>query len=336
MKNSNRLIFIFIFILTLTSCKSFSPQYSIEKHPLIDKIWSVDEQRFISAEQLKNLTNDYEVILLGETHDNARHHQLQAMMIDYQVQQQRSPSIAFEMLDKNQQDVIEQFQQTHQQNNNKTDQFARAIAWQESGWPEWSYYRPVFVQAIENNLPIIAANLDLTFIRSVIRQGEKALSDDMQDLVKKYQYDKPVKHALEQDILAAHCDMLPEKMLAPMLLGQQVRDLSITQAILSALKERAAHGVILIAGSGHTRKDFGVPFYLQKEAPEYNVISIAFMEVQEGEFQADSYAKGWALKENSPLPFDYVWFTPQAQREDPCEKMKAHMKKKKEKSSDKK
>ena len=124
-----------------------------------------------------------------------------------------------------------------------------------------------------------------------------------------------------------------EKMLSPMLLGQQVRDLSITQAILTALKENDQQGVILIAGSGHTRKDFGVPFYLQKEAPDSKIISIAFMEVQKDEFQAESYAEGWVIKDNSPLPFDYVWFTPQAEREDQCEKMKTHMKKKKENSS---
>ena len=211
MKNSNRLILILIFFLTLTSCKTFSPKYSIKEHPLIDKIWSVNEQRFVSAEHLKKLTTDYDAILLGETHDNARHHELQAMIIEYQLRQQRNPSIAFEMLDKNQQEDIKQFQLTHKQTKNKIDQFAKAIAWQESGWPDWPYYRPVFFQAIENDLPIIAANLDLTFIRKVMRQGKKVLPEEMQDLVKKYQYDQTVKQALEKDILSAHCDMLPKK-----------------------------------------------------------------------------------------------------------------------------
>ncbi len=211
--------------------------------------------------------------------------------------------------------------------------FAKVIQWEDSGWPEWPYYRPVFYQAIENDLPIIAANLELAFIRKVIKQGKEVLDQDMQALIKKYQYNDALKHDLEQDILAAHCDMLPEKMLAPMLLGQQVRDLSITRSLLATLKEQQKpEKVVLIAGSGHTRKDYGIPYYLQQEAPEKQVISLAFIEVQQDGLKPVDYAKSWAVQENegAQLPFDYVWFTPKAKRDDQCEKMKAHMKKKKQ------
>ena len=327
MNNSSRLIFILLIIFGLPSCKTFSPQYQIKEHPLIDRIWSVNEQKFVTVDVLKARILEADALLLGETHDNARHHQLQGLFIEYLIDNGRSPAVAYEMLNKNQQEVINQFQKT----DNNTDKFAQAIDWENSGWPEWAYYRPAFSPTIENNLPIIAANLELKFIRKVIKEGAEALDLQMQAQLKKYQYDQSTKQALEQDILSAHCDMLPETMLSPMLLGQQVRDLSFTQVILEELTKPDNHGIVLIAGSGHTRKDYGVPYYLRQEAADKKVVSIAFIEVQEDEFKVHDYAQSWSLpgQTEQELPFDYVWFTPLAKREDPCEQMKAHMKKKK-------
>ena len=62
-----------------------------------------------------------------------------------------------------------------------------------------------------------------------------ASTQEYQDLLTKYQYDKTLEKELEQEVQSAHCDMLPEKMLSPMLLGQQTRDLAMTQAIQSTL-----------------------------------------------------------------------------------------------------
>lgn len=332
MKNNSGLIFLVMAIFSLTACQTYPPQafdpkYDITEHPLIDKVWSTSEKSYITMDKLKTQVLNYNVILLGETHDNARHHQLQALFIQHLHNNQRSPTVAFEMLNRSQQDIINQFQTAHGNVRDKTDSFAEVVQWQKTGWPDWPYYRPVFYAAIENNLPVIAANQDRKTIRKVIKQGSEILDQNYQDLLKKYQYNDTLKQKLEQEVLSAHCDMLPEKMLSPMLMGQQVRDLSMALAMQSTLTgKEATESAVLIAGSGHTRTDYGVPYYLQQEAPELNTISIAFIEVRDGKFQPEQYAQPWGTEQ---LPFDYVWFTPHAQREDQCEKMKAHMKKKK-------
>jgi len=141
-----------------------------------------------------------------------------------------------------------------------------------------------------------------------------------------HQYDEPLKNHLQQEIQSAHCDMLPEKMLGPMLTGQQTRDIAMTLAIQKQLTSSAAEGLVLIAGSGHTRTDYGIPDYLHKEMPEIKIISIAFIEVSEDQFQPANYAEDWNTMDGK-LPFDYVWFTSRAEREDQCEKMKRYMQK---------
>ncbi|MCP3851660.1 MAG: hypothetical protein GY694_15675, partial [Gammaproteobacteria bacterium] len=231
------LIFAFSFlVLNLTAC-----QLNTKKnHPLIDKIWSVSKQEFISASELNQIVLNNQIILLGETHDNARHHQLQAKIISNLTEREEYPAVAYEMLNQKQQSSIDEYLSTIYSSGIKVgadevskqvEDLSKLIKWEESGWPDWELYRPVFYHAVDNQLPIIAANLDTKIIRKVIKQGSNVLDETYQALLIKYQYDAVLKKELEKEILASHCDMLPEKMLSPMLMGQQVRDLAMTRAI---------------------------------------------------------------------------------------------------------
>jgi len=72
---------------------------------------------------------------------------------------------------------------------------------------------------------------------------------------------------------------------------------------------------VLIAGAGHVRGDRGVPFYIARQKPGTRVASIAWLEVQKGVENPAAYAEGFAAER---LPFDFVWFTPRANDDDPC------------------
>ncbi|MCK5696794.1 MAG: ChaN family lipoprotein [Gammaproteobacteria bacterium] len=316
-----------IILFSITACQTPSTITEQNQHPLINKIWSIADQAFVSLESVQHTIQNNNIILLGETHDNIHHHQGQAQFITYLAP--NKPTIAYEMLNQNQQSLIDQFEHKeykHNQNSDKiTDLFATTIQWEKSGWPEWSLYRPVFFNTIDAQLAMIATNMPLKQVREVIKKGSSSLDQHYQNLLTQYQYDDDLQAELEQEVQSAHCDMLPETMLAPMLLGQQVRDLSMTQAIQK--ESNNVSQVIVIAGSGHTRTDYGIPFYLAQENPALSIASIAFVEVSDDEFKPSDYISAWSQTAKQ-LPFDYVWFTPRAERDDPCEKMKAYMKKK--------
>jgi uncharacterized iron-regulated protein len=75
---------------------------------------------------------------------------------------------------------------------------------------------------------------------------------------------------------------------------------------------------VLIAGTGHARKDRGVPGDLARLG-EKSVVTLAFAEVEHGEVDPAHYGTFWHVP--TP-PFDFVWFTPRATDDDPCEGMK--------------
>jgi hypothetical protein len=101
--------------------------------------------------------------------------------------------------------------------------------------------------------------------------------------------------------MAAHCDALPEEMLPGMVAVQRLRDAVLARAVIRALDETDGP-VAVITGSGHARRDWGVPAALAEVAPDLDV---------------------WVLgqtEDGRPLEggFDTVKSAPAVERPDPC------------------
>lgn len=90
-----------------------------------------------------------------------------------------------------------------------------------------------------------------------------------------------------------------------MRLAQRARDASLALTLLDAGGAPAR----LIAGNGHVRRDYGVPLLLAARAPGAKVVSVGFVEVAAGATPDPESLRG---------RYDYVWFTPAVEREDPC------------------
>ena len=50
-------------------------------HPLAGKIWDMKSREFIDESSLLAMANKSDVLLLGETHDNPVHHELQQKLL---------------------------------------------------------------------------------------------------------------------------------------------------------------------------------------------------------------------------------------------------------------
>lgn len=169
---------------------------------------------------------------------------------------------------------------------------AEAGHFDRKGW-NWPLYRPLVEFALEQRWPIVAANLSRAEARIIVRDPAASGLPPAPALAR----------ALEQDIADSHCgERPPEKLLAGMVEAQRARDAKMASSL------RAPS--VLIAGSGHARRDRGVPLYL----PGADIVSIGFVEIDPDRQSPRDYFDGLF----TPASFDYVWFTERAKREDPC------------------
>src|SRR5262245_3846522 len=114
------------------------------QHPLAGRVYEV------AAGKLSDLTDSPRpllpegIVLLGEVHDNAAHHQVRAWLLaaTMAARPQWRPAVAFEQIDTDRQEAVERFE--------KLEAGARTagalfdlLKWQDSGWPPADTYRPL-------------------------------------------------------------------------------------------------------------------------------------------------------------------------------------------------
>lgn len=225
-----------------------------------------------------------DVVVLGETHDNPGHHIRQAGELVA-----LSPrAVVFEMLTSDQAARIE---------SRTPDAIRAATGWDDSGWPEFPLYAPVF--AALGEAQIFGGGLDRALVRQAITDGAAAVLDDPRfDLSDLPEEEQATREAEQQE---AHCNALPEEMLPGMVEAQRLRDAALTRAVLTAIDETGGP-VALITGNGHARKDRAVPLMLARVAPDL-VVDVL------GQFEE--------MPEEG-APFDRWAISPAPEREDPC------------------
>ena len=199
---------------------------------------------------------------------------------------------------------------------------ADAVNWQRSGWPAWAMYQPIAEAALEAKLPVIATNLAPATARALGQSGAAALDTAF---AAQHGLDRPLapetQAAMAQEIRAAHCGYAAEAQVNAMLLVQRARDAHIAENLAAAGQQ---DGAVLIAGAGHVHRDYGIPTYLASRTPEASVISVAFLEVSQDRLEPTAYVGRFG---RPTLPFDYVWFTPPVNDDDPCAAFEEQLKK---------
>ena len=274
-----------------------------QEHVLVGKWWDVSNQQFVSYEDVIERIEVSSIILLGEKHDNADHHLLQSKIIQ-SIPEQDTVALSFEML--NNPSLLTDQKWT------STSQFSTQVQWDQSGWPEFKIYEPIFEVAIQRQYKIVAGSPSPTEMMSVARGTMDEA--EIERLGVTSEFPKEFQDDLRQEIIDAHCGYASEEMVGMMITAQRFKDATMAKSISEQLSTNQR--VILIAGGGHIRNDRGVPLYLDEKL-KGNSISILPVEVREGLTKPEEYTR----------VADFLYFTPRVDNIDPCEKYKEQLQK---------
>jgi uncharacterized iron-regulated protein len=230
-----------------------------------------------------------DVVVVGEVHDNPDHHANQASIVAAFMPK----AIVFEMLSA---------AQAARTPEDRSDEAALSAAydWDDSGWPAFSMYYPIFAASPLSR--IYGAAVPRADARLAVTEGaarvfgpgntqwglSTGLSPELLD-----------KRMTDQ--FEAHCGSFAKDLLFGMVEAQRLRDAFLARAVAQALND-VGPPVVVIAGDGHASNDGGVPEMLRQGVPGVNVLSI-------GQFEDDP---------GPSAPFNYWIVTPSVKRADPC------------------
>ncbi|MEM8576428.1 MAG: ChaN family lipoprotein [Pseudomonadota bacterium] len=229
-----------------------------------------------------------DIVILGEVHDNPAHHARQAQAVAL-----ISPSaVVWEMMSPEQAALVDPAL--------AADAQGEALEWADSGWPEFAMYHPIIASAPgaahygaavprAQFMKVIEGDLSQVFTEPKLYGLDADLPSDEQAARNQLQFD-------------AHCEMLPPDAIPGMVNVQRLRDASFAQAAITAWRETGGP-VVIITGNGHARADWGIPRFLERAAPDAQVVTLG-----QGE--------GEVMPEGG---FDILRTSPPVERPDPCD-----------------
>lgn len=243
-----------------------------------------------SATEIATAGQGADVVILGEVHDNPDHHRMQADV----VAALDPTAIVFEMLDAGEAALLTAEAVAD------LDALADALDWENSGWPDFAVYAPLFEAAGQR------AAYGAEISRGAAREAfDTGAADAFDGDAARFGLTDPLpgdqQATREAGQMAAHCDALPENLLPGFVEAQRLRDAALADATLQALEDHGAP-VVVITGNGHARRDWGVPALLQIAAPDVTVFTLGQVE---GDIPEDA-------------PFDMVVTADPVDRPDPC------------------
>lgn len=282
-----------------------APRLVLADHPLVGRIYDSRARRWVEPRHVETAVASARFALLGERHGNPEHHRLQARLIAVAARGRRL-AVVLEQIETSRQAAIDA---CRAECVDFAAELGPRVDWAASGWPAYALYRPILDVVGAESAVLLAGNPGAKRVRALGR-GEAPEAHEAQWLEAASQpLAAPGRERLVADLVQGHCGFLQPAAAEPMVRAQRVRDAAFAATLRRGAE--AAEAAVLVAGSGHVRRDYGVPTLLA----DGTSVVVGFTEVAPGAREPEAYG---ALD-----AYDYLWFTARVDEPDPCAKMRA-------------
>jgi uncharacterized iron-regulated protein len=213
-----------------------------------------------------------DIILFGETHNNALAHWLELQVAKDLFQKDQGLTLGMEMFETDNQLILDEFL-------NGTIEEKHLIS-EARVWDNYKTdYKPLVDFFKEKKQSVIATNIPRRYASLVFRKGRLAL-DTLSDEAKRWMVPLP----FEVDVnLPGYKNMMagsgphPDESSLNLVYSQAIKDATMAHFILAGRKGKLLH----INGSYHSQFKEGIVWYLKKEKPDLKISTIHIAEQDE-------------------------------------------------------
>lgn len=210
-----------------------------------------------------------QVVVVGEQHDQAVHHELQRRVVAALVAPNVRLAVGFEMLSWGFQEPLDRLAT----GKLDPDAFAAEIDWKKAWGFPFELYRPVFVAAVEGGARLLALNAPRELVRAVRQKGLANLSADELQKLPELDVGDPLHREWFAGIFAAGGHEMAQSEVEAFYVAQVLWDESMADRAARALDD-GAEQVIVLAGVGHVARGRGIPQRVERRRPGVRVLSL--------------------------------------------------------------
>lgn len=252
-----RRIISVISLFFICGCQTPFTEISDEQ---LGTIYDLRHHRTLSPKQFLTEIAASQHLLIGEQHDNRRHHQAQFWLLQQLQHIRPQGSVLMEMLSVDQQPLIAKI--TPEQAACRC--LPEQLNWKQS-W-NWAFYGEIVKTVLQQRTPLVATNLTAEEVQTLMR-GAEPLNGNRSTAPQ-------VQQAITELITQSHgfddgTSGQNQEIIRKMVQIQQFRDRRMAEKIVSSPTPN-----LLIAGNHHINRQFGVPLHLADLAPSLTVVTV--------------------------------------------------------------
>lgn len=259
------------------------------------RTWPSDARSPIDIETLAERVADYDVVFLGELHDDDRAHRLQFELMRELHRRGENVVLSFEMFESDVQWVMDAYLDGWTSED--------AFLADSRPWPNYAeHYRPAVEYARAAGLPVICANLERDVARAISRKGLGA-ARGASGMPRRVHLDTPAYFDNFVDAMGGHGGAMGPDMMGRFFAAQCAKDDKMAESIDDYLADRAGEGLLVLhwCGRFHSDAGLGTVERLRRRDPDLDLAVISTVRTGDLEHRPTKAERATA---------DFLWVSP--------------------------
>jgi uncharacterized iron-regulated protein len=218
-------------------------------------ITRIYDRQPVSFSEMMADAQSSDVVMVAETHDNKKHHELQMDVLRSFQTKKLSLAIGLEMFQTDYQKQLDDWVEGRMSEQNFKEIYAKNWSY------DWSLYRELFMFARDNRIPMVALNIPKGVVFRVARNGFASLTSEERKSIPfgiTCDINKPQTEFLKKTFEGVFGHEAKGKVFTYFCEAQAVRNSGMAMIIANYRKSNPGRKLVAITGTWHAVKH-GIP-----------------------------------------------------------------------------
>ena len=219
----------------------------------IDKIFNTNTNKESAFDEIINDLKQKRIVMIGESHTNQLHHDVQFEVIKGLVESGKPVVLALEMFNPGQNEALALWSSGKTDPDTFLEQTDFLTTWSHN----YRYYKSIFDYCREKQIPIYGTNVERKYASKINLGGLSSLThEDLQILP--YIDTANAEHKFLINVMMDGMDASMPKQFVNMYAAQCLWDAAMGEGAIEAAKKHPEATIVVLAGSGHVVYNLGI------------------------------------------------------------------------------
>lgn len=219
----------------------------------IDKIFNTNINSELSFDEMIDDLRQKRIVLIGESHNNQLHHDVQLEIIEGLVNTGKPVVLALEMFNPEQNEKLAAWTSGTTDQNTFLEQTEFLTTWGHN----YRYYKDIFDYAREAHIPIYGVNVDRKYATKISKNGLDSLSAEDLEAIPEIDTSN-VEHKFLIKVMMEGLDATMPDQFENLYCAQSLWDAAMGEGAITTAQKHPESTVIVLAGSGHVIYNLGI------------------------------------------------------------------------------